>query len=766
MSDASSYSRHAQMNWLARSLLSLLVALLCTDPSQAGDFEDGAAAATRKDYATALEKWRSAAQQGDARAQHKLGVMYELGRGVEKDHKEAVRWYKLAAAQGDANAQINLGSMYADGTGVARNDQEAVRWYKLSAAQGDSYGQAKLGMMYELGRGVPQDYKEAVHWYRLAAAQGLAIAQTKLGFIYFLGEGVVQDYKEAVRWYKLAAAQGEANAREMLMIAEGEATETASTAGNSYQFQPEIKPSDVETERRKRQDYEDGFEAYIRKDYETALTKLRSAAQQGYAKAQFHLGGMFEFGKGVGENGKEALRWYQLAAQQGLVHAQRDLGLKYELGHSVAKDLKEAMRWYQLAAAQGDALAQARLGEFYKRGEVVAQDYKEAVRWYQLAAAQGITSAQYNLGVMYEKGEGAAQDYKEALRWYRLAAARGNADAKKALEIAERKGSEPPNAAANSSPTETRIRPSDVEEERKKRQEIEELLAQERKAKTAELEAATRKQQELEARLRESAERERLASVARVQAAQIAPTAQAQRPQIAARKERRLALVIGNSSYKDSPLDNPANDATDIANQLKSFGFQTTLLRDATLSQMRDATRKFADQLPSSDVALIYFAGHGIELKGRNYMIPINADVKFEYELADQAYDAGQWLEMLEMIKSSNSERVNIVILDACRNNGLMAARSLSRGLGKMDAPSGTFLAYSTSPGKVALDGARGERNSPFTKHLIRAMQQENRPIEEVFKEVRRNVGRETNGSQVPWERTSLTGFFTFKQSQ
>jgi len=153
-------------------------------------------------------------------------------------------------------------------------------------------------------------------------------------------------------------------------------------------------------------------------------------------------------------------------------------------------------------------------------------------------------------------------------------------------------------------------------------------------------------------------------------------------------------------------------------------------------------------------------------MKGRNYMIPINADMKFEYELSDQAYDAGLWLEMLEMIKSSNAERVNIVILDACRNHGLIAARSLSRGLGKMDAPSGTFLAYSTSPGRIALDGARGERNSPFTKHLLKAMQQANKPIEEVFKEVRRNVGKDTNGSQVPWESTSLTGFFTFKQAQ
>jgi len=490
------------------------------------------------------------------------------------------------------------------------------------------------------------------------------------------------------------------------------------------------------------------------------------AAAQGNERAQFNLGLIYSNGWGVAQDYYEAVRWWKLAAQQGTAEAQFNLGVVYVKGEGVAQDDKEAVRWFQLAAQQGLGQAQSNLGFMYSKGQGVAQDDKEAVRLYQLAAQQGFAGAQSNLGEMYAKGQGVAQDNKEAVNWWRLAAAQGDADAKKWLEISERKASEGTTVAANSSQGQPGIKPSDAETERKKRQEIEELLAQERKAKTAELEAANRKQQELEARLRESAERERLASEARVQAMQTAPSVQVQQPQIAARKERRLALVIGNSNYKGSPLGNPANDATDIASQLKSFGFQTTLLRDATLSQMRDATRKFADQLPSTDVALVYFAGHGIEMKGRNYMIPINADMKFEYELSDQAYDAGLWLEMLEMIKSSNAERVNIVILDACRNNGLIAARSLSRGLGKMDAPSGTFLAYSTSPGKVALDGARGERNSPFTKHLIRAMQQANKPIEEVFKEVRRNVGKETNGGQVPWESTSLTGFFTFKQSQ
>lgn len=277
----------------------------------------------------------------------------------------------------------------------------------------------------------------------------------------------------------------------------------------------------------------------------------------------------------------------------------------------------------------------------------------------------------------------------------------------------------------------------------------------------SEFEAERKKRLELEQRLAaaEARERERLQ-------AQPQPTAQLPRPQAALRSERRFALIVGNAAYQISPLDNPVNDATDVDAGLKRAGFQTTLLRNATLAQMREATRRFADQLTTADVALIYFAGHGIESRGRNYMVPVNADLKFEHELLDQAFDANQWLEMLEGIRSANADRVNIVILDACRNNNLIGARSLSRGLGRLDAPSGTFLAYSTGPGKVAADGPRGQRNSPFTKHLLQAMQQPNLPIEEVFKEVRRNVSRETAGAQVPWESTSLTGFFSFRQER
>jgi hypothetical protein len=263
------------------------------------------------------------------------------------------------------------------------------------------------------------------------------------------------------------------------------------------------------------------------------------------------------------------------------------------------------------------------------------------------------------------------------------------------------------------------------------------------------------------------AERDRLIAQAkeRERIVQVAPRPE---PAVArARPEHRVALIIGNAAYKTGPLSNPVNDATDISAALRGLGFEVTTLRDATLSQMRVATRKFEEAVRSADVALIFYAGHGIEANGRNYMVPVGANIAREFELEDQAYDAGQWLAMLEGAKGPNSQRVNIVILDACRDNPLSRQwRTSGRGLGRMDAPSGTVLVYSTAPGKVAADGPPGQRNSPFTKGLLKSMRQPNLPIEQVLKEVRRQVLAETKGEQVPWESSSLVGDFVFRRGR
>ena len=186
---------------------------------QAGDFEDGMAAYERQDYATALAKWRSAAQRGNRSAQALIGTMYLEGEGVAQNYKEAVRWYKLAAQQGDTLGQFSLGFMYANGQGVAQDYREAVRWYQQAAQQGDAAAQGNLGRMYEKGQGVAQDYKEAVRLYRLAAKQNNYKAQANLGAMYYAGKGVLQDYVRAHMWFNIAAIGGDnetANNRDLL----------------------------------------------------------------------------------------------------------------------------------------------------------------------------------------------------------------------------------------------------------------------------------------------------------------------------------------------------------------------------------------------------------------------------------------------------------------------------------------------------------------------------------------------------------------------
>ena len=220
---------------------------------------------------------------------------------------------------------------------------------------------------------------------------------------------------------------------------------------------------------------------------------------------------------------------------------------------------------------------------------------------------------------------------------------------------------------------------------------------------------------------------------------------------------KRLALVIGNASYKVRPLLNPRNDADDVSRVLRSSGFEVIDLRDATLSQMRISIRQFGDKLLTSDVGLVYYSGHGVEVKGQNYLIPVNADIRRSDEVSDQSINMGLILEKMETAQKG----VNILIVDACRDDPFgRSFRSNSRGLATMDAPQGTIIAFATSPGKVAADGEG--RNSPYTKNLIKTMQIPNLPIEQVFKQVRRAVQQETKNQQTPWENTSLSGDFYF----
>ena len=224
-------------------------------------------------------------------------------------------------------------------------------------------------------------------------------------------------------------------------------------------------------------------------------------------------------------------------------------------------------------------------------------------------------------------------------------------------------------------------------------------------------------------------------------------------------KAQRLALVIGNGAYRDSPLPNPVNDAADMAKVLEASGFTVLKRENATLREMHLALREFGDRLGRQSTGLFYFAGHGLQVRGRNYLLPVDADIAREDEAAFAALDLGAVMEKLDSAKNP----VNIVVLDACRDNPFGSRlHSSAKGLAPVDAPPGTLIAYATAPGSTAADGAG--RNGLYTQHLVREIERPGLAIEEVFKAVRAGVRSDSKNLQIPWESTSLESAFTFRQ--
>jgi carboxyl-terminal processing protease len=228
--------------------------------------------------------------------------------------------------------------------------------------------------------------------------------------------------------------------------------------------------------------------------------------------------------------------------------------------------------------------------------------------------------------------------------------------------------------------------------------------------------------------------------------------------------EPRVALVIGNSAYQgDLPaLPNPANDAKLMAQTLKSVGFDVVEAEDANKEQMIAALSQFRDKLVAAGntaTGLFFYAGHGLQVGGENYLIPIDAKIQAEKDVDLASLSANTVMKQMEFAAPA----VNIIILDACRNNPLGGdARGMSRGLAKIEtAPTGSFIAYSTAPGMTAADG--DGTNSPYTKALAETITEPGLSIADVFQEVRTKVLASTGEEQRPWDSSSLTGRFYFK---
>jgi hypothetical protein len=233
-----------------------------------------------------------------------------------------------------------------------------------------------------------------------------------------------------------------------------------------------------------------------------------------------------------------------------------------------------------------------------------------------------------------------------------------------------------------------------------------------------------------------------------------------------AQAERRVAVVIGNSEYEHAPkLRNPRNDAEALVAKLEGTGFEVMEGFDLDHSGMVDTFKEFGSKLADADVALFFYAGHGVQVDGQNYLVPVDAQVRHEDEIAFELIGLNTVMRQMER----GGDRIKLAFLDACRDNpfkdalapgGTRGAVSLGKGLGEMRAPRGTFIAFATEPDQVALDGDGG--NSPFTTALIQHMGVPGASIQDMMIKVRRDVSAATDGKQTPWDSSSLMESFTF----
>ena len=226
---------------------------------------------------------------------------------------------------------------------------------------------------------------------------------------------------------------------------------------------------------------------------------------------------------------------------------------------------------------------------------------------------------------------------------------------------------------------------------------------------------------------------------------------------VAQAQETRVALVIGNSNYKNSPLKNPVNDARDMAAKLRGLGFTVIERNNLVVKQIGGTLREFRSKLTPGSVALVYYAGHGLQIKGDNYFPTVVAEITGEEDVPNQSLAMRQIMDVLGDAKT----RLNLVFLDACRDNPYSRSfRSASKGLSKENAPSGTLISFATRPGSVAADGVG--RNGLYTGALLDAMDNIGQPIEQVLKRVVTSVKAESKNQQEPWMEGSIEGDFCF----
>ena len=505
-----------------------------------------------------------------------------------------------------------------------------------------------------------------------------------------------------------------------------------------------------------------GRQAYQKKQYTKAYNYFKRAYDMGDGMAAMEIGYLHYFGQGRKKDDGTAYKFFTEAAEYGVPKANIMRGnLYYYGGPGLKKNLAKAAEYYRQSAELDEVGGQSWLAQLYQKGEGVPKDLDMAAYWYQKAAAQGDAYAKQ---VLREMGKSTTvtqtttttnptkttvSSPKASVTW--LTNAYTTSQRNYTLKAGIKSASKIENVVVKVNGQADRGIKTVSNDDYDMTINRELTLAQGQNTIRIEVTNAGG-----------TVVSERTVTYSGETAA-ITDTQSTKTSDKTKIKEKRVALVVGNSEYHDNSmkLANPSNDAKDIAARLSKLGFTVVRSLNQTKQGMDKAIQTFSSRAKGADVALFFYAGHGIQYQGDNYLVPVDAQLPSEEYVKYNCTNANIVLDVMESLGCS----MKIVILDACRNNPF--ARSWYRstgggGLGVMNAPKGTFIAFSTSPGDVALDGTNGERNSPYTTALLQTLDKHGLSITDFFQEVLELVATATNERQTPWTSNSFRGKFVF----
>ena len=656
------------------------------------------------DYEKAFLYALTNANQYNKISSYVLGQCYLNGYGTPRNDLDAAVWFRRAAEMGYSKAQTQLGYCYENGLGVVPNMVEACNWYRKAADQGEKIAQNNLGNYYTYGIGVDIDYPEGMRYYKLSAEQGFSVALYNIGICYYNALGVDNDDTEAVKWFRLSAEQAYDLAQNAL--------------GNCYRYGRGVE-----------QDYKEAFRFY-------QLAKKNSNPY-----VLVNLADMYRFGLGVPQQLDSAASYYMYSADNGnwaardsLLHlplstdslsslkmahaaelfnkgyyqvssqyflsfalennasAQYIVGMFYLDGnYGLDADTIQALNWINKAVDQGYDVAQVALANLYIEGAIVPKDFDRALKLLEQSATQGNAAAMNNLGWMYEKGNGVSRNDQKALHYYQEAAKKNFSTAFFHLGQFYEQG---------------RIVTMDKE------------LAQ---------------------HYYELAD-----SAGEVRASD------ALTKLLSPNMPHRYALLVANDDYRVR-LDNPINDERDFEKKLKGLGFQIMRCLNRDYKSMKDSIAKFCDQADGYDVALFYYAGHALQDRGINYLIPAQPT-----RPSNEADYINVYVDLPFVINSMKNRSFNrrIVILDACRDLpdyiSVSSRGAESQGLAAITEIKDFLIAYSTQAGETAQDGPRGG-NSPYMKALLEELDVPQQDLDNIFIHIRERVDELTDSKQVPF---------------